>query len=312
MPDVPGQAREPGGTRGEIAHRNWVKQNVALFAPLSELPYDPDEDRVQCHLCGRWFRFIGGTHLTRTHGWTLAEYRETFMLRTAIPTCSRGLSEKRRVQTKQRIAAGTLPAAVSPGDSAAGRAAKARHGSPGWRSLAANHPELILELHPTGNGHLDSSSVGASSNRKLWWRCDQGHDWCARVADRSAGTGCPTCANARRGQLLGAHNQRVPYERTLIARFPALAAQLHPTRNKALDLTALAAVSKRRVWWFCPRGHEWQATVANRAAGTGCPACAPERRARTIRARGWPVPSHRSLAAKHPDLLAPFSAVDSG
>ena len=33
------------------------------FAPIGEVPYDPDEDRVQCHLCGGWFKLIGSTHL---------------------------------------------------------------------------------------------------------------------------------------------------------------------------------------------------------------------------------------------------------
>jgi len=259
---------------------------------------------LQCHLCGQWFRFIGGTHLTCTHGWTLAEYRETFMLRSTVPTCSRGLSEKRRVHTRQRIAAGELPATIEPADSAAGREARAKRAPARWASLAVNHPELISELHPTRNGRLDPTSVAAGSNRKLWWRCDHGHDWFARIADRSGGTGCPACANARRGRLLGVRNQRVSSDRTLAIRFPSLLAQLHPTRNTDLDPGALAASSKRKVWWICGRGHEWRATVGSRTAGTGCPACAPQRRAQTIRANGPRVPTHRSLAAKHPELLA--------
>jgi hypothetical protein len=33
------------------------------FAPLGEIAYDADEDRVQCHLCGQWYRVIAGSHL---------------------------------------------------------------------------------------------------------------------------------------------------------------------------------------------------------------------------------------------------------
>jgi len=36
------------------------------FGRLGELAYDPDEDRVQCHLCGEWFRLLGSAHLRRT------------------------------------------------------------------------------------------------------------------------------------------------------------------------------------------------------------------------------------------------------
>jgi hypothetical protein len=38
------------------------------FAPLGELRYDPDIDRVQCHLCGGWYRQLSWSHLYR-HGW---------------------------------------------------------------------------------------------------------------------------------------------------------------------------------------------------------------------------------------------------
>ena len=79
------------------------------FAPLGEIPYDPDEDRVQCHLCGKWLRMIGSTHLTRRHGWTLAQYRDVFGLLKGEPSCARGTSERLRDHTMQRIRSGELP-----------------------------------------------------------------------------------------------------------------------------------------------------------------------------------------------------------
>ena len=44
---------------------------------LGMLAYDPDEDRVQCHVCGV-VSSLERRPLRRTHGWTLAEYRDTF------------------------------------------------------------------------------------------------------------------------------------------------------------------------------------------------------------------------------------------
>src|ERR1700680_3105146 len=44
------------------------------FAPIGEMRYDGD--RVQCHLCGRWLKMVGGSHLVSAHGIAIGEYRE--------------------------------------------------------------------------------------------------------------------------------------------------------------------------------------------------------------------------------------------
>jgi hypothetical protein len=50
--------------------------------------HDPEEDRVQCHLCGGWFRIVCGAHLRLAHEWTIEEYREAFELFKGAATCS--------------------------------------------------------------------------------------------------------------------------------------------------------------------------------------------------------------------------------
>ena len=52
---------------------------------------------------------------------------------------------------------------------------------------------------------------------------------------------------------------------------PAIAGQWHPTRNGRLIPQQLTRSSHWRVWWVCARGHEWQARVATRTVGRGCP-----------------------------------------
>ena len=241
--------------------------------------------------------------LRQCHEWTLAEYREAFRLPSSMATCSRGLSATRRAQTLERIADGELPATGSLAIEENRRRANANRHLPLWRSLAANHPKLVLELHPTLNGALDPKLIAAGSPRKLWWRCAAGHEWRAQVAGRSAGRGCPECAKVRHGQRLGERNQRVERERTLAVKNPALFGELHATRNRDLDTRALAAGSARTVWWRCAQGHEWQARVVSRNAGSGCPVCAVGQRVATRRARPARVPPERSLAARRPDLI---------
>jgi Probable Zinc-ribbon domain len=42
---------------------------------------------------------------------------------------------------------------------------------PRERSLAVVRPDLLQEWHPTRNGGLDPATVGAGSERKVWWTC---------------------------------------------------------------------------------------------------------------------------------------------
>jgi hypothetical protein len=72
-----------------------LADGTPYFAPLGELPYDPDEDKLQCHLCGDWFRLVGAGHL-RWHGWTLDEYREAFHLLKKTSTAAAGVTDKLR------------------------------------------------------------------------------------------------------------------------------------------------------------------------------------------------------------------------
>ncbi len=59
--------------------------------------------------------------------------------------------------------------------------------------LDAVLPELTKEWHPTKNGSLTSKDVTRCSGKNIWWRCKYGHEWLARVYNRSNGTRCPAC-----------------------------------------------------------------------------------------------------------------------
>ncbi len=63
------------------------------------------------------------------------------------------------------------------------------------------------------------------------------------------------------------------YNRNLEQINPKLASEWHPTKNGGLEPKNFAANSSRIVWWKCQKGHEWQASIHNRAKGKGCPYC---------------------------------------
>ena len=42
----------------------------------------------------------------------------------------------------------------------------------------------------------DPTSVTAGSNQKKLWKCNEGHEWIASVAQRTSGHGCPSCSQS--------------------------------------------------------------------------------------------------------------------
>jgi len=55
---------------------------------------------------------------------------------------------------------------------------------------------------------------------------------------------------------------------------PNLAKEWHSTRNGSLTARDVTPSSGKKVWWICDKGHEWEAAVAHRNKGRGCPYCA--------------------------------------
>lgn len=69
--------------------------NLAVYGDLGTLAYDPVEDKIQCHICGRWFIYLA-PHLRWKHHLTPDEYREDFGLNRTQPLCTLSLSEIHR------------------------------------------------------------------------------------------------------------------------------------------------------------------------------------------------------------------------
>ena len=128
--------------------------------------------------------------------------------------------------------------------------------------LQSVNPVLAKEWHPTKNGSLTAKGVTARSNKKVWWICDKGHEWQATIDSRSRGNGCPYCAG-----------KAVCEDNCLQTINPVLAKEWHPTKNGSLTAKDVAPQSNRKVWWMCGRGHQWEAVVASRSSGRGCPYC---------------------------------------
>jgi hypothetical protein len=133
-------------------------------------------------------------------------------------------------------------------------------------SLATLYPKIAKELHPTKNGNVTAHDVTRGSNKKVRWKCNQGHEYDATIASRVNGTGCPFCAG-----------KRVCKDNSLATLFPKIAKELHPTKNGDLTAHDVTSGSHKKLWWKCNQGHEWNATVNSRVNGSGCPFCSGNR-----------------------------------
>jgi hypothetical protein len=274
-----------------------LQDGEPYYAPIGQMRYDGD--RVQCHLCGRWLKKVGGSHVLAAHGITTAEYRDMFHLYTSTSTVAPETAERKRASMIEQFATGQRErkVPVPPGPPKVGK----------WRSLAVLYPELLREWHPSRNDGRDPYSTGPYSHRKVWWRCRKcGNEWQVSPHERTfAGKGCPACGRRRSIAATIERNgsYKTPPERSFAARRPDLLGEWHPIRNGDLDPYTVAAGSERKIWWRCSTPgceREWQAVVLDRTKGKpGCPTCvyqrAGQRRARATR--------DRSLGALHPDLL---------
>ena len=123
----------------------------------------------------------------------------------------------------------------------------------GFNDLTTTHPHLAAQAEG-----WDPSTFSAGSNRKVAWKCHQGHLWKATIGSRSAGSGCPICSNRR---VLRGHND-------LATLNPKIASEA-----SGWDPTTVAPYSKKKKLWLCSLGHQYHATVAHRSEGKGCPFC---------------------------------------
>ena len=68
-----------------------------------------------------------------------------------------------------------------------------RYAIKGENDLQTINPSLASEWNFEKNNELSPSDVLPSSNKKVWWKCKNNHEWQATISHRTNGTGCPIC-----------------------------------------------------------------------------------------------------------------------
>ena len=163
--------------------------------------------------------------------------------------------------------------------------------------LKDEKPELVAQLHPTKNAHIDLDKVTSGSGKSAVWVCHERknsppgcthpHEWTAGILNRAGnerrkGGGCPFCF----GRAVCPCN-------SLAVKAPEIAAQWHPMRNGNKHPNQVGSFSTLKVWWqhkseLTSEAHEWEARINcrvlvwERERRFSCPKCWRERRGRLI------------------------------
>jgi len=156
--------------------------------------------------------------------------------------------------------------------------------------LATKFPEISQEWDYKKNEGMSPRNVVACSGKKVWWKCSYGHEWKAQISNRThSGNNCPYC-----------DGHAVCEDNCLFTKFPDIAKEWHPTKNKEFTSKDVTIGSKKKIWWRCYNNHVWKATVNSRTSqylnsktidSNGCPYCS-----------GQKVCKDNCLSTKFPDI----------
>ena len=132
------------------------------------------------------------------------------------------------------------------------------------KSSPLNKPELLAEWDYEKNDD-SPQNYSTNSNKYAWWKCKTcSFEWRTRISHRTKrNSGCPCCAN--KVAVAGVND--------LATTHPELAKEWHPVKNGNLSPQQVLAGSAKKIWWICPQGHEYQASLLHRGHGTNCPIC---------------------------------------
>ena len=139
-------------------------------------------------------------------------------------------------------------------------------------SLLAKRPDIAAEWHPTKNHDWRPEGISWKSEHKVWWLCHKcGNEYEMTVAHRVNDNGCPKCA---KGKFAKTYRKNRIAKRGCLSD-PELLREWNCEKNQGLTPDMFSRGCEDKVWWKCAKcGYEWQAKIANRSHGRGCPCCA--------------------------------------
>ena len=136
----------------------------------------------------------------------------------------------------------------------------------GFNDLATTHPHIAAEWNRRKNNGKFPEHYTKGADVYVWWECSKcDHEWESLIYSRTSKkpSGCPCCA---RNILVRGVNDLQTVN-------PAVAAEWDNEKNAGLNSCDVAANDNDKAWWRCKLGHSWEASIASRNSGRGCPYC---------------------------------------
>lgn len=134
-----------------------------------------------------------------------------------------------------------------------------------YNNLADNHPKLMKEWDYSKNKALNPNTTLQSSTLLASWACGVcNYKWNARINNRTKlGRGCPCCA----GKVV------IAGKNDLKTTAPQIAKEWNYKKNGNLSPVDVSKGLAKKVWWTCPYGHDYKASILHRGHGANCPEC---------------------------------------
>lgn len=136
------------------------------------------------------------------------------------------------------------------------------------------YPDLAKRFDKEKNEDINIQDLSPHSGKRIWWKCDIcGHSWQSNVASVVDNKGnCPRCY--RQNAVNNIISYRLNKNGSLADNYPNLLEEWDYDKNIDTTPERITSKSNKKVWWKCKRcGHEWQASIAKRTEGKGCPHC---------------------------------------
>lgn len=137
----------------------------------------------------------------------------------------------------------------------------------GKTDFATNYPELMEEWDYKKNGDVNSYKILPKVAKRVWWKCDKGHEWDATINNRVRNkSGCPYCSGLR----------TIQGENDIVTTNPEILKEWDFDKNTKMTPQTIKAGSEVKVWWKCQKcGNSYKASpYARLKEGTACPYCA--------------------------------------
>lgn len=136
----------------------------------------------------------------------------------------------------------------------------------GINDLTITNPSLCLQWNFEKNNDNPTNYL-RYSKKKVWWKCDKGHEWINSIENMTRGSKCPYCYP---------HKDKNKHDSFTIEH-PSLLSEWDFSKN-AENPENYTSSSNKKVYWKCKNGHIWQATISDRCRGYRCPKCSKDLR----------------------------------